>query len=95
MGALSLDIEIVPSRAPAGGEVTLKVRAAAAGIACVRVSVVGYGIDETLERAGEEWILAAAVPWQASPGDYRIEATAQDTAGQGLAAGYTSFTVTA
>lgn len=95
MGEPSLEIAIVPSRAPAGGEVSLKVRAAAAGIACVRVSVVGYGIEETLERAGEEWILAGAVPWQASPGDYRIEATAQDAAGQVLATGHTSFTVTA
>ena len=95
MSACSLDVRLSQASASTGAPITLRVRPSdPSGVAGVRVSVVGYGIEENLQRDGGEWVAQTMVPYEAPPGEYLLDVYAVDSAGNRVSTARATFTVT-
>jgi hypothetical protein len=89
-----LNVEIEPARGRAGDRVVLAARVSPPEVARgVHVSVEGYGYGDELVRDGEVWRLQTTVPFEAPPGDYRLNVYAVDASGRICGETPASFTV--
>lgn len=95
MDTCSLSAQLEPSSAPRGATARLQVRVSDANhVQAVRVSIVGYGLEESLTREDDIWTLQTMVPYEAGPGEYLLEIYAVDTEGQRCGSMNERFTVT-
>lgn len=94
LSAFSLDVHLSPSSGSTGAPVTLRVRPSGSEVAGVRVSIIGYGFEENLQRDGGEWVAQTMVPYEAMPGEYLLDVYAVDASGSRVSSARASFTVT-
>ncbi len=94
VSACVLDVQLLPSTGSAGAPVTLKVRPSAPeAVTGIRVAVVGYGFEESLQQHGPEWVAQTLVPFEAPPGEYLLDIYALDAGGNRVGSARASFTV--
>lgn len=95
METCSLSARLEPSQAPRGATARLQVRVSDTNrVHGVRVSIVGYGLEESLTREDDIWTLQTMVPYEAGPGEYLLEIYAVNAEGQRCGSVNETFTVT-
>jgi len=94
VSACVLDVEITPQTGRPGDRVALKVRVSnPAAVSAMRVSIVGYGLEESLSPHGPDWGTETVVPYEAGPGQYELDIYAVDSVGNRLGSVRGAFTV--
>ena len=94
MSACRLDAALEPISGRTGERVRISVRTSPEGVArTVRLAVVGYPFEETLQRRDGQWVAETTVPYEAGPGEYPLEVYALDADGNRCGSGRVTFTI--